>query len=565
MRDSTDSGSQSQRSWARQAIKFLGFKSLGLLLLTPVFIARPAIAADRIYFSYGALERSISVNSLETYARNGKIDRDLADYTQYADAQQLAQLRTVLLARIPLSPVAVSQFLYTSQGEAVLNRLGQVIQTEARQPGFYALRAALILGADQPEGLTLLNVLRKFPTRSVRIDVSRSLEFARILETLVTQTQKTIAAVERQATTESTNDPQVDFTQLPDLRKRGRLTWEKQVAVLTDRSRNRTFPVDLYIPQARQPQARQRYPVIVISHGLGSDRSTFAYLAEHLASYGFMVAVPEHPGSNATQLIALLSGKANEVAEPTEFIDRPLDVKYLLDYLTSAQADPMFQGRLNLEQVGVIGQSFGAYTALALAGAPIDFQHLQKSCIDDETFNISLLLQCRALELTPPRSSLYDPRVKAVIAVNPPISGILGQESLSQIKIPVLIGASSADTVAPALSEQIQPFTWLTTPDKYFALIEGATHFSTLADAPPGSTPVALPSQVIGPSPMLARRYLAALSVAFSETYVANRLEYRPYLSAAYAKSITQLPLSLSLTRSFTATQLDAAIKGSVE
>jgi len=540
----------------------LGIKSLGLFLLAPMFTARPAFAADRIYFAYGALERSIPISSLENYAKNGKIDRDLADYAQYADAEQLAQLRTVLMARIPLSHVAVSQFLYTSQGEAVLDRLGQVIQTEARQPGFYALRAALILGADQPEGLTLLNVLRKFPTRSIRIDVSRSLELARVLEALVTQTQKTIAAVDRQAAAEATSDPQVDFTQLPDLRKRGRLTWKKQAVALTDRSRNRIFPVDLYLPQG----GSQRYPIIVISHGVGSDRSTFAYLAEHLASYGFMVAVPEHPGSNAKQLTALLNGKANEVAEPSEFIDRPLDVKYLLDYLASAQDDPMFQGKLNLEQVGVIGQSFGAYTALALAGAPIDFQHLQKSCnYNNETFNISLLLQCRALELVPPRSSLHDPRVKAVIALNPPISGILGQESLSQIKIPVLIGAGSADTIAPALPEQIQPFTWLTTPNRYFALIEGATHFSTLAEAPSGSAPVALPLQVIGPNPALARRYLVALSVAFCETYVANRPDYRPYLSAAYAKSITQSPLTFSLMRSFTASQLKEAITGSVQ
>jgi len=40
--------------------------------------------------------------------------------------------------------------------------------------------------------------------------------------------------------------------------------------------------------------------VIVISHGLGSDRTSFEYLATALASY--FAAVPEHPGSNAQQL-----------------------------------------------------------------------------------------------------------------------------------------------------------------------------------------------------------------------------------------------------------------------
>jgi len=43
---------------------------------------RPALAAERIYASYAALERSISA-ALETYAKEGKLDDDLAVYAQY--------------------------------------------------------------------------------------------------------------------------------------------------------------------------------------------------------------------------------------------------------------------------------------------------------------------------------------------------------------------------------------------------------------------------------------------------------------------------------------------------
>jgi len=42
----------------------------------------------------------------------------------------------------------------------------------------------------------------------------------------------------------------------------------------------------------------------------------------------------------------------------TEFINRPLDVKYLLDELERRDKSDPFQ--LNLQQVGVIGQSLGA-------------------------------------------------------------------------------------------------------------------------------------------------------------------------------------------------------------
>jgi len=135
-------------------------------------------------------------------------------------------------------------------------------------------------------------------------------------------------------------------------------------------------------------------PVIVISHGLGSDSSNFEYLATHLASYGFAVVVPNHPGSDSKQLRSLLNGSASEVAKPDEFYNDTLEER--------KKSDPRLRGRLNLQQVGVFGQSFGGYTALVLAGAKIHFEQLKKDCKPDalkDTWNASLLLQCRALEL----------------------------------------------------------------------------------------------------------------------------------------------------------------------
>ncbi|HEY9748784.1 MAG TPA: alpha/beta hydrolase, partial [Allocoleopsis sp.] len=193
--------------------------SLGLLggsLLLPAVAPQPVVAAERIYVSYGSIERSISVDTLETYAKTGTIKDDLAAYAQYADPKQLQDLQKVLLTPIQLSPVAVSQFLYTPQGEALLLRLGQVIQTEARQTGFYAIRSALILAADQPEGLTLLNVMRQFPTDGIRVNLARSLEIAETLDEFVKQTQQATNAIAQQANTEATLAPVTDFSALPD-------------------------------------------------------------------------------------------------------------------------------------------------------------------------------------------------------------------------------------------------------------------------------------------------------------------------------------------------------------
>ena len=529
----------------------LGGVCLGLM---PALTALPAAGAERVVLSYGILERSIPISSLETYARTGEIDEELAWYAQHATPQQLNQLRQGLLTPIPLSAIEVSQFLYTSIGERLLDRLGEVIQTDSRQSGFYAIRAALILAAADADGFTPLNVLRKFPSNRLEINLARSLEIANGLESLVNQSDRAFALINQQSASEAT-----PFTPLPgtDLRQQGAVTWERQTITLDDRSRDRTFPVDIYLPQSPQP-----HPVVIISHGLGSDRTSFIYLAQHLASHGFVVAVPEHPGSSSSQLQALLNGRAAEVTSPREFIDRPLDIKFLLDELTRlSQSNPAFQGRLNLQQIGVVGQSYGGYTALALAGAPIRFQQLQTNCRNlNDSLNVSLLLQCLALQLPDRQYDLSDSRIKAVIAINPVDSSIMGPESLNQIKIPVMLVAGSADTVAPALPEQIQPFTWLGAIDRYLVLINGATHFSTIQESPNAVVPV--PDQVIGPSPVLARRYIAALSLAFFQTYAANQTRYRPYLSAAYTRTISQQPLELSLVRSLSAEQLAQAIGG---
>lgn len=517
----------------------LGFLSLGLL--APL----PSLGAERLTLSFGVLGRSIPIGSLEEYAKTGKVDDELAAYTQYADKKQLTQLREVLLTPIPLTAVQVSQFLYTPIGETLLKNLGEVVQQDSGISGFYAIRASLILAAAEPQGLTLLNVLRRFPSRTISINLPRSLEIAAAFERLVNQTQRAIALINQQSSQEIAKTFVAGEVSVRELLRPGNFKWQRRTIILNDISRTRTFPADIYLPLTSVSR-----PVIVISHGLGSDRTSFAYLAEYLASYGFVVAVPEHPGSNAEQLQALLSGRANEAAGPREFVDRPLDIKYLLDQLNSlSQSNQDFKGRLNLEQVGVVGQSFGGYTALVLAGAPINFDQLKKNCpASPNTVNVSLLLQCLAINLLPVTYNLSDSRVKAAIAINQIDSTILGQASLSKINIPVMIVSSGSDTVAPALPEQIQPFTWLTTPNKYLVLVNNATHFSTIGESPNSAIPV--PEQVVGPNPAIARRYVTALSLPFFQTYVANQPSYRRFLSADYANAISQQPLPLSLVQS---------------
>jgi predicted dienelactone hydrolase len=165
-----------------------------------------------------------------------------------------------------------------------------------------------------------------------------------------------------------------------------------------------------------------------------------------------------------------------------EFVDRPLDVSYVLDELERRNAAE-FGDRLNLQSVGVMGHSFGGYTVMALAGASIDFEHLEESCKNNlEYLDISLFLQCRALELPRQPYNFRDPRVAAVFAINPVNNSIFGDQGLSEIQIPILLAAGTYDPATPAVFEQVRSFRQLTTPNKYLAVLQGQAHvdFSNL-------------------------------------------------------------------------------------
>ena len=504
-------------------------------------LVKPAAAAETIIVSYGAFEFSLPVADLETYAETGEIEGSLSSYTDFLTPEQLEQLRAGLTASADFDHLAIAQFLYSFQGEKILERVARVIKTQARQPGFHALRSALILAAADPErGLTPLNFLRKFPTDTLRIDSAQGWQIIKNLSEVVGQNGQAIAAVEQKAEQETQAIVAPPSQINSNLLLPGSYAYDKQILQMRDSRRDRVFPVELYLPQT---DSEELLPLIVISHGLGSDLTTFAYFAEHLASHGFAVAVPEHPGSSASQIEALLGGLKSDVTPPEELIDRPLDIKFLLDRLAS-----QYGTQIDTNNVGAIGQSFGAYTTLALAGAELNWNTLETDCPDlDSSWNLSWLIQCLALQTETPIEELQDERITAAIAINPLVSSIFGQESLSQIDIPVMLVSGSADPITPALPEQIVPFTWLTTPDKYLALLIGGTHFSTLNESA-GSIPV--PPQAIGPAPQVAQGYLKQLGLAFFGRYINAQPSYENYLNAAYGAVISQQEFPIRLIES---------------
>ncbi|MGB3294282.1 MAG: alpha/beta fold hydrolase [Phormidesmis sp.] len=532
--------------------------------LSPVAV-KPGQAAERIVFSLGAIERSISVESLEIYAEEGRITAELAPYLTDLDESALEQGRSLLSQRADLDVTAVAQFAYTPQGDFLLEQIGQVFRTGARLPGGKGLRGAAILAAaDEAEGLTILNVIRHFPTPVLRVDISRGLAVVQQASNALSLSSSALSLVE-QLSLEKATEPFPSGVSAAELNRLVTRPGPFSARRISMRLKSSVKPVDIYLPQSRMEAFEEGLsgrPAVIISHGLGSDRTSYAYLAQFLAEHGFAVIAVEHPGSSAEQLDALISGRTSQVVPDEEFVSRPLLISQVLNDLEAkALSDKNLDG-INFNNIGVIGQSFGGYTALAVAGAPLNLKSLREVCPPSFSVDISLLLQCQATTLvSPERTSIdfYDPRIQAVVAINPITSAIFGPESLAEVPVPVLMIAGSADTVAPALPEQIVPFTWLPEGDRYLLLMEGATHFSTIGVT--GAETFGLPPEIIGPSPEIAQRYTQVMSLAFLSSYLNQDSRYQPVLSSAFTTRLSRPEMPLSFISSLTSEQLARQLK----
>ncbi|MGA9379694.1 MAG: alpha/beta hydrolase [Phormidium sp.] len=533
---------------ALMAERRLFFTLLATCSLVFVLTAFPVRAADRIYFNYGPLDFSISVQSLEIFAKQGKVEPELAFILNRLNPEQKAQLRNLLNSRYQFSPVLMSRFFYSSFGETLLTYLGELIQLPGGQNGLYGIRSALILSTSDSDGLSAINFMRKFPT-DIRFNTKRIMEQFKQISVLTAETNAFVTELEKTNAKAKSSESSINFSQLQNLKEPGKFSYSKQMKTLRDSDRQRQFIVELYLPKL--PNGEQS-PVVVISNGIGTKLDRYDYLAQHLASHGFAVAIPQHPDSDDQQQQDFFQGLSQQMFKPTAYINRPLDVTYMLDELERLNSSEL-QGQLNLQQVGVFGNSFGGDTALALAGAEMNFAQLKKDCSPKKNLvNLSLLVQCQALEIPDKTYKFRDNRIKAVSVLFPSSSSVYGEAGLSKINIPILWGAVSKDIFSPLLLEQAPSFSWLKTREKYLVVATKLDHlnlnFSALSDLASPDQDVA--DNVTIKEPEVAKSYLKALNLAFFRVYLANDFDYRPYLSASYAQAISEDPYNLILLKS---------------
>ncbi|HIK43587.1 MAG TPA: alpha/beta hydrolase [Leptolyngbyaceae cyanobacterium M65_K2018_010] len=532
-------------------------RALILSLATLAAAALPAAAAEEVVLDFGPFSRTLPVPSLQKFAATGELDEPLSTFLRRLSPEQRETFRVALTANRAVDLIPVSQWFYDSMGEQTLLFVGQFTQTSARLNGQRALRAAIIQAVAEDQDISLLEVIERFPTEAMRLDLVQVLQRANQVIQEVEVTQKVVAVIKQQSLADAAQPPPLDLAALPDLTQPGPYGSRQISLVLQDRARNRIYPAELVVPQnlAAVPGP---IPVVVLSHGLGDSPASFLDIAAHVASHGFVVALPEHIGSNFTLQQAMLTGLSRESFKAEEFLDRPLDVSFLLDELARMNTST-FDGRLNLDAVTVVGHSLGGYTALAVGGGTIDFERLAQRC--NPTANIvadaALVLECRALDLldNPPavqrlgQEGVEDPRVKLVMAFTP-VSNLFGPSGIRRLQLPVMIFGGEFDILAPVVPQQVAAFSWLTGPERYLYLAENTSHspnFTRLINNLLSMDEYF--EQSIEEALVMTRGVNKSLIVAFSQVYGAGRLEYSPFLTAAYVEAISTNDRPLHLVR----------------
>jgi len=343
-------------------------------------------------------------------------------------------------------------------------------------------------------------------------------------------------------------------------------------AVLRDATRNRDIAMVIEYPTRGGP-----YPVIVFSHGFGATQNAYVSLTEYWTGHGFVCILPQH--ADAGLLRERMREGARErmderrrdrrvgrdpqdrrdprdprdpqagagerprqpVAESVwqgqteeDWRNRVRDVTFIVDSLAQIEQQyPELKGKMDAARVGVGGHSYGAFTAMLLAGAT--------------PFRDGTALR------------FGDSRVRAIVAMSPQGTGVAGltAQSWTDVRVPAFYMTGSLDRGADEQepSWRREPFQLGASGDKYLVVIPGARHgsftgrFSEMADRmadmrenpePVVRNPGTLDRQPVVTPPMRGAgpederrifKTIKAASTAFWEAYLKDDAKARGFLS----------------------------------
>ena len=143
---------------------------LSLSLFT---VGTPSLAATDVALVSGGFRRSIPVKEFEHLANTGEAIGLLGNLLEFSkqDPEEISKLLKQELS-IPL--VLTSRLINTRIGEAIIRRVARIIypiytpQAEVSVP---AIRAGIVNGLDQSDGLTAVGFLKAYPNQVMAVNL----------------------------------------------------------------------------------------------------------------------------------------------------------------------------------------------------------------------------------------------------------------------------------------------------------------------------------------------------------------------------------------------------------
>ncbi len=456
---------------------------LALALLAPLPLAAPARAIETIKLKLPMLQDTFNVKVSELRNPDALFNgtSDLAELNRATDGE--IGRRVAALMASPL-PAQMRSAVHNATGSPMLDQvlllitaLGEV-DGVPKQPseGRADLEQALQKAAAKNKGsVSLIDVLEVLPGDTVTVDLNRFLFSLQRLREQQRQADPLVAAVAPASSDQRFNAP-------------GKVKPVRRTLAITVAHRSTPLPLVVIEPTAGRGNGK----LVVISHGLWDSPASFEGWAEQLASHGYTVVLPFHPGSDKTQKQAMLSGKAPPPG-PAELMLRPRDVSVVIDAAAAGQLQ--LANPVGTRNVLVAGHSWGATTALQLAGARPSSTELRQFCtnLTDPARNLSWVLQCNFLD-SADRSGLADPRVKAVVAVSPPMRLLFAPGAGDSLNAQVLLVSGTRDWVVPVGPEAIDSIRnqaeGAGISGHRLVLAEGGDHFNLRAPAGSADAPL---------------------------------------------------------------------------
>jgi predicted dienelactone hydrolase len=401
----------------------------------------PAQALEQIQMLLPLIDTpfTIQLSELRDQRKLLSGDSDLAELDRATDGAIGRKLVQAFQAPLPLP---VKAFAQQSVGSPLVNQvlllLSSVVLVEGvRQPMDSKALAASLATSQAKGSLNLLDVLEALPGESASVDLHRVI----LAIDRVTNQQRLGQSL-------VTSLPAAGIN--PALIQTGPLAVKRQELAIPVQHRPNPLQVVTI-----QPETGANGRLVLISHGLWDDPESFEGWGRHLASHGYTVLLPRHPGSDRSQQQAMLSGKTPP-PKPEDLKLRPMDMSAVID--AAAAASLGLPAGLRTDSVVAMGQSYGATTVLQLAGARPSAVLLNRFCKDvtNPERNVSWVLQCSFLT-SADQAGLADPRVRAGVAVSPPMSLLFDQGSARAMGGRVLLVSGTRDWVVPSGPEALRP------------------------------------------------------------------------------------------------------------